>query len=87
MKFQSSCSSCFAGLSCDVRVNIVNLLQKKKKMGVLEIAKYFKVTQPTITHHLQYLQEMEILKSEKSGRNVYYFIHPKCGKKICQLFL
>lgn len=87
MKLQSSCSGCFAGLSCDVRVEIINLLKNKKKMNVSEIAKHFKVTQPTITHHLQYLQEMEILKSGKVGRNVYYSIHPKCNKKICQLFL
>lgn len=87
MKLQSSCSGCFSGLSCDVRINIIGLLQKKKKLSVSEIAKHFKVTQPTITHHLQYLQEMEILKSEKNGRNVFYFIHPKCSKNICQLFL
>lgn len=87
MKLQSACSGCFAGLSCDVRVDIISLLQKTKKMSVSEIAKHFQVTQPTISHHLQYLQEMKILKSEKKGRNVYYFIHPKCSKKICQLFL
>lgn len=87
MRLSSSCAGCFAGLSCDSRVEIISLLQKKNKMTVSEIVKHFQLSQPTITHHLKYLKESKVLASEKKGRQVYYFIHPKCKKDICNLFL
>lgn len=86
MKLSSNCSGCFAGLACEIRTEIVNLLQQEKKMSVLEIAKQFAVTQPTITHHLKYLEEVGILKSQREGRKIFYFIHPKCSKKDCNIF-
>lgn len=86
MKFGDSCSGCFAGLSCHTRTDIINLLQEKKKISVNEIAKHFSVTQPTITHHLKYLEDAGILKSEKDGRKVFYSIHPKCSKEDCNIF-
>lgn len=85
MDFDNSCAGCFAGLSCGVRIEIINLLKGKKKLTVLEIAKHFKVTQPTITHHLQYLKSSGILTSKKEGRMVFYSLNPKC-KKDCELF-
>lgn len=84
MDFYPSCTGCFAGLSCDVRIEIINLLKKKKKLSVLEIAKHFKVTQPTISHHLKYLEDFEVLSRKKEGRKVYYSINKKC--KTCDLF-
>ena len=86
MHLSSQCSGCFSGLSCGVRLDIVSLLQKNKKMSVLEIAKHFKVTQPTISHHLIYLKEMGILRSRREGRKIYYSIHPKCGWDDCTIF-
>ncbi len=86
MKFETGCAGCFAGLSCGIRVEIINLLKEKDRMSVLEIAKHFKVTQPTITHHLKYLKQAGILNSKKEGRKVYYFISPKCGKEKCSIF-
>jgi len=86
MKLTSACVSCFAGLSCQARIEIINLLQKKEEMSVMEIAKHFKLTQPTITHHLQYLKDAGVLTSKKKGRNVYYFINPRCKDKECNIF-
>jgi len=87
MKFKSGCSGCFAGLSCGVRIEIINLLRNKKRMSVMEIVKHFKITQPTITHHLQYLKTAGILSSNKKGRRVYYYINPKCGWDNCKVFV
>ncbi len=56
-------------------------------MSVMEIAKHFKVTQPTITHHLQYLKEINVLGSRKKGRKVFYFISEKCKKGECEIFI
>jgi ArsR family transcriptional regulator len=65
---------------------MVNLL-RGKKMSVGEIAGYFKLRQPTITHHLQYLKEAGVVGSERRGRRVYYFITEKCKKGECGLFI
>ena len=54
--------------------------------SIEEIAKYFKVTQPTISHHLLYLKEAGILKSRREGRNSNYYIDPKCGWDMCEVF-
>lgn len=86
MKLNLDCSGCFAGLACGVRVEILGLLQKGKRMSVMEIAKHFKITQPTITHHLKYLEKAGILTSKRQGRKVYYFIDPKCGWENCEVF-
>lgn len=87
MKLKNDCVGCFAGLSCSSRIEIINLLKEKGKLSVGQIAQHFQITQPTISHHLQYLEETEILISEKVGRKVYYSLHPKCKKKNCQIFL
>ncbi len=86
MKLSSACAGCFAGLSCQARIEIINLLQEKGEMSVMEIAKHFKLKQPTITHHLQYLKEAGVLASKKKGRKVYYFITDKCKKGECGIF-
>lgn len=87
MQLKSACADCFAGLSCGTRIEIIGLLQSEKKMSVSEIAKHFQVSQPTISHHLKYLQKAKILQSEKEGRQVYYLLHPKCDENICKLFV
>jgi predicted transcriptional regulator len=87
MKFTSACAGCFAGLACQTRIGIIDLLKKKKEMPVMEIARHFQVTQPTITHHLKYLKGAKILGSKKKGRKVYYFISEKCKKGECGIFI
>ena len=86
MKLSTDCCQCFAGLSTKARIEIVNLLQAKGKMSVMEIAKHFDLKQPTITHHLQYLARTGILDSQKKGRQVFYFISRKCQEGRCGLF-
>lgn len=87
MKLTNECAGCFAGLACQSRIGIINLLTGQKKMSVLEIAKHFKISQPTITHHLKYLKKIGILDSKKEGRRVFYFISPKCDLEECAIFL
>jgi ArsR family transcriptional regulator len=86
MKLSPSCCGCFAGLSCESRLEIITLLQTKEKLSVTDIAKHFKVTQPTISHHLKFLEEAGLLSSIKDGRKVYYSLHPSCNKKGCNIF-
>lgn len=86
MKLTSACSGCFAGLSCGTRMEIITLLQKKKQISVLEITKHFKLTQPTVSHHLKFLEEVGLLTSKKEGRKVFYTLNPDCDNKDCHIF-
>ncbi len=86
MKINTACAGCFAGLSCGVRIEIINLIHEKGEMSVMEIAKHFKLAQPTVTHHLQYLKDIKILTSRKDGTKVYYSIDKPCSDKECQIF-
>lgn len=86
MKFKTNCHRCFAALSVEARVKIIQLLQEREKMSVLEIAKSFQLKQPTITHHLSYLKKAGILESKKDGRKVFYYIRPLCQENTCRIF-
>lgn len=86
MKFKSRCYRCFAALSTQARVEIVSLLQEKDRMSVLEIVKHFNLTQPTVTHHLKYLEKAGILKAQKEGKRVYYYLDPTCPDQGCNIF-
>lgn len=86
MKLTSACSGCFAGLSCESRMEIITLLQNKKQMSVMDIAKHFKLTQPTVSHHLKFLEEVGLLTAKKTGRQVFYTLNPDCDNKDCHIF-
>ncbi|MDO8573964.1 MAG: metalloregulator ArsR/SmtB family transcription factor [Candidatus Daviesbacteria bacterium] len=86
MKFKTGCHKCFSALSTEARVEIVKLLQKSPRLSVLEIVGHFSLTQPTISHHLKYLEKSGILISKKEGRRVYYCLSPLCGKNECKIF-
>lgn len=86
MKLTSACVGCFAGLACNSRIEIITLLQKNGEMSVLQIAKCFKLSQPTVTHHLKYLQEIGLLSSRKEGAKVFYSTDQPCSKKDCNIF-
>jgi DNA-binding transcriptional ArsR family regulator len=85
MEIKQQCRGCFEGLANKSRLTIVNLLSKNQKMSVGEIVSHFKLRQPTITHHLRYLEDAGIVSSEKKGRRVFYFLSPKC-KGECDVF-
>lgn len=83
MKLSNDCIDCFSSLSCGTRISILNLLQEEGRMSVMQISKYFQVKQPTITHHLKYLERVGLIASQKKGTKVYYYIHQKCEKGVC----
>lgn len=85
MKLDYACLGCYAGLSCGSRMEIVNLLQEKGRMSVLSIAKHFRISQSTITYHLQYLKRAGLLDSKKEGTKIYYFVKDNCRGKKCRV--
>lgn len=60
-----------------IRVAILNLLNNGKKLTVSEIHQTLKIEQSTTSHHLGILKDKGVLKSERSGKNSFYFLKNK----------
>lgn len=57
-----------------MRVAILNLLNGGTKLTVSEIHKTLNIEQSTTSHHLGILKDKGVLKSERKGKNSYYFL-------------
>lgn len=44
------------------------------RMNVGELSSRFSISRPAISHHLKILKDAKVLKSEKIGQEVYYWI-------------
>ncbi len=60
------------GIRDSARLEIILLLGKSKAMNVTEIASHFKISRPAISHHLKVLKDAGIVRSEKTGQEIYY---------------
>ncbi len=54
------------------RLEIIFLLGKGKALNVGEITTQFKISRPAISHHLKVLKDAGIVRSEKTGQEIYY---------------
>ncbi len=61
----------FKALSDDTRREILALLERRER-NVTEIVDRFRLTQPTISRHLQVLREAGLVRSERHGQHVIY---------------
>lgn len=64
----------FAALSDDTRRRILEML-KKKDLTPTEIGTEFKITAPSLSHHLNVLKEAELVSSRRVGQNIYYSLN------------
>jgi ArsR family transcriptional regulator len=69
------CSDLFQILSDKTRQDIVMLFSAKKEIGVTEIANNFKLSRPTISHHLNLMRRAKFLNSRKEGKEIYYSLN------------
>jgi DNA-binding transcriptional ArsR family regulator len=60
-----------------MRVAILNLLNSNEKLTVSEIHLSLGIEQSTTSHHLGILKDKGVLRSERSGKNSYYFLKNK----------
>ena len=65
------CSLIFQALSDQSRQKILKLLTKRQ-MCVSEICKHFRITQPSVSHHLDVLKKAGLVVYDKRGKEVYY---------------
>lgn len=59
------------------RLNILQMLSVQE-MGICEIMAQLKLSQPTVSHHLKILRQVDLIKSSKQGKLVFYTLNG-CG--------
>ena len=76
----------FKALSDDNRRRILKMLEDKP-LCVSEIAKSFRVSQPTTSHHLDILKRAGLVGSERRGQKIYYHMKASWFLDCCSDFL
>jgi DNA-binding transcriptional ArsR family regulator len=64
----------FKALSDPTRRQILQLL-RDKDMSAGEIAEHFKISKPSISHHLTWLKQAGLVLDERRGQNIIYTLH------------
>lgn len=64
----------FKALADNTRREILKILSKKD-MAAGEIAKYFDISKPSISKHLEILRDAELITSQRKGQFIIYSIN------------
>ncbi|MDH4129257.1 MAG: metalloregulator ArsR/SmtB family transcription factor [Spirochaetota bacterium] len=71
---------------CDeTRQKILFLLMESEK-NVSELVDNFKISQPTISHHLNILKNAGLVSIRKEGKLIYYRLNCNCFEDCCKDF-
>lgn len=76
----------FKALNDVTRREILELL-KEKDLTAGDIAAYFDISKPSISHHLDILKRADLIASEKKGQFVIYSINTTIMEDILQWIL
>ena len=76
----------FKALSDGTRRKIIDLL-KEKDMTAGDIAKYFNITKPSISHHLSILKQADLVSDERQGQFIYYSLNTSVLEDVLTWFL
>ena len=68
-------NSRFEVLSDSTRMQILSILSEGKKLRAKDILEHLKISQPTLSHHMQLLVAEEIVSVNKIGRECFYNIN------------
>jgi len=83
-----NCVEFCKALADDTRQQILEMLLNGE-MCVTEIAEAFDTSQPTISHHLRVLRQLDMVTHRKKGKQVYYTANRDnivqcCGRLIAK---
>ena len=76
----------FKALNDPIRREILTILRESDRTAG-EIADYFSVGKPTISHHLDLLRQANLVESVKKGQFVVYSINTTVLDEIMKWFL
>ncbi|OAS20660.1 autorepressor SdpR family transcription factor [Paenibacillus oryzisoli] len=64
----------FKALADPTRREILQLL-REKSMNAGDIADHFKISKPSISHHLNLLKQAGLVMDERHGQHILYTLH------------
>lgn len=76
----------FKALSDPTRRKILELLQDKS-LNAGEIADYFHITKPSISHHLTILKNSGLIVDERHGQNIVYSLDMSVFQDMMKWFM
>lgn len=75
----------FKALSDPTRRKILELLQERD-MTAGEIADYFHISKPSISHHLSILKNADMVLDERHGQNIIYSLNMTVFQDLIKWF-
>lgn len=75
----------FKALSDPTRRKILELLSEKDR-NAGEIAEYFQISKPSISHHLNILKNAGLVVDERQGQNIVYSLNTTVFQDILKWF-
>lgn len=78
------CCQMFFAMGDATRLKILELI-RNEELCVSDICKRFDITQPSVSHHLDILKRSGLVKSDKRGREVYYYFDRDAMIECCGL--
>lgn len=76
----------FKALSDNTRRKILDLLNEKD-MTAGDIADYFQITKPSISHHLSILKQAGLVSDERKGQFIYYSLNTSVFEDVVGWFI
>lgn len=76
----------FKAMSDPTRRKILELL-KDKSLNAGQIADYFHITKPSISHHLTILKNCGLIVDERQGQNIMYSIDMSVFQEMMKWFI
>ena len=64
------------------RINVIDLLDQRKELSVMEIAELTCCEQSLLSHHLTNMRDKGLLKVRREGKNMYYSLVDNSITKI-----
>lgn len=86
VKMADKCVDFCKALCDSTRQKIMEML-REREMCVGEIADAFRLSQPTISHHLNILKSADVVKSRKEGKLVYYSLNQDNIQECCGMLM
>lgn len=76
----------FKALADSNRRKILSLL-REKDMTAGEIANFFNISKPSISHHLNLLKQAHLVIDERQGQNIVYSLNTTVFQELLGFFL
>lgn len=70
-------------LGDETRQRILEILQQQGELCVTDLVAAFDVSQPTISHHLNFLKQANLVTARREGKQIYYRLNQDNITECC----